>query len=173
MNKLSLYIPKVDDYWYEEKLQSDPYTMSYNAGYDVSYFGYHYDIGCIDFPKEKWEETYNKRRDDNKFFAYIKDEETNEFIGYCNYYYNQKNDRYECGLLIESKYRSKGHSKDALKLLLEYVKNNGITSLYDSFEINRGNILRVFESVGFKVIEKQTWTKFNKEVYGVLVRINL
>lgn len=53
---LSLYIPKIEDYWYEEKLQSDPATMSYNAGYDVSYFGYHYDNGCIEFPKEKWEE---------------------------------------------------------------------------------------------------------------------
>lgn len=35
--------------------------MSYNKGYDVSYYGYHYDTGCIDFPKEKWEETYNKK----------------------------------------------------------------------------------------------------------------
>lgn len=50
---ISLYIPKVEDYWYEEKLQSDPNTMSYNAGYDVSYYEYHYDTGCIDFPKEK------------------------------------------------------------------------------------------------------------------------
>ena len=33
---LSLYIPKLEDYWYEEKLQSDSKTMSYNAGYDVS-----------------------------------------------------------------------------------------------------------------------------------------
>ena len=39
---LKLYIPKIEDYWYEEKLQSDEDTMSYNAGYEVSYFGYHY-----------------------------------------------------------------------------------------------------------------------------------
>ena len=44
-----------------KKIQSDPLSMDYNAGYDVSYFGYHYDTGCIDFPKEKWEETYNNR----------------------------------------------------------------------------------------------------------------
>ena len=49
---LTLYVPKLEDYWYEQKLQSDPKTMKYNAGYDVSYYGYHYDTGCIDFPKE-------------------------------------------------------------------------------------------------------------------------
>ena len=56
MKNISLYIPKIEDYWYEEKIQSDPLSMNYNAGQDVSYYGYHYDTGCIDFPKEKWEE---------------------------------------------------------------------------------------------------------------------
>lgn len=65
-HNLSLYIPTLEDYWYEEKLESDPETMNYNKGYDVSYYGYHYDTGCIDFPKEKWEETYNKRIKENK-----------------------------------------------------------------------------------------------------------
>ena len=51
MKNICLYIPKLNDYWYEEKVQSDPLTMSYNAGYDVSYYGYHYDTGFIDFPK--------------------------------------------------------------------------------------------------------------------------
>ena len=37
MGRLELYIPKIEDYWYEEKIQSDPKTMSYNAGWDVSY----------------------------------------------------------------------------------------------------------------------------------------
>lgn len=46
---LELYIPRLEDLWYEEKLQSDPDTMSYNAGYDVSYYRNHYDTGCIDF----------------------------------------------------------------------------------------------------------------------------
>ena len=53
MTNIELYIPKLEDYWYEAKLQSDPDTMNYNAGYDVSYYGYHYDTGCIDFPK-RW-----------------------------------------------------------------------------------------------------------------------
>lgn len=101
---LSLYIPKLEDYWYEEKLQSDSKTMSYNAGYDVSYYGYHYDTGCIDFSKEKWKETFDKRINENKFFAYIKDNDLNQFVGYANYHYNKNDDRYECGILIEDKY---------------------------------------------------------------------
>jgi ASC-1-like (ASCH) protein len=71
--KLELYMPGVEDYWYEQKIQADPLSMDYNAGYDVSYYGYHYDTGCIDFPEERWKETYEKRIRENRYFAYIKD----------------------------------------------------------------------------------------------------
>lgn len=170
---LELYIPKLEDLWYEQKLQSDPDTMSYNAGYDVFYYGYHYDTGCIDFPKDRWEEVYNKRINENRFFAYIKDNNINEYVGYCNYHYNKNDDRYECGILIDSKYRGKGYSKKALKLLCNTAKNNGIKELYDSFEIDRGNTLKLFESVGFKVVKEKSWKKFNKFVNGVEVKIEL
>lgn len=173
MKNISLYIPKLEDYWYEAKVQSDPLSMDYNAGYDVSYFGYHYDTGCIDFPEDKWEETYNKRINENKYFAYIKDNDTNEFIGYVNYHYNKSDDRYECGVLIDSSHRGQGYSKDALKLLCEAAKNNGVKELYDNFEIDRGNTLNIFKDVGFEVIEEQTWKKFGKDVKGVLVRIKI
>ncbi|MBP3841582.1 MAG: GNAT family N-acetyltransferase [Bacilli bacterium] len=173
MKNICLYIPELKDYWYEAKIQSDPQSMSYNAGYDVSYYGYHYDTGCIDFPEDKWEESYNKRINDNKYFAYIKDNDLNTFVGYVNYHYNKGDDRYECGIVIESKYRGKGYSKIALELLCEAARKNGIRELYDNFEINRDNTLNVFEQVGFEVVEKQTWKKFGKDVDGVLVRIIL
>ena len=32
MKNISLYIPKLEDYWYEAKVQSDPLSMDYNAG---------------------------------------------------------------------------------------------------------------------------------------------
>ncbi len=170
---LKLYVPKLEDYWYEQQLQSDPKTMSYNAGYNVSYYGYHYDTGCIDFPKEKWQDTYNNRIENNKFFAYILDEDLKQFVGYVNYHYNKSDDRYECGVLIEDKYRGKGYSTKALKLLCEEAKNNGIKTLYDNFEIDRDNTLKVFEKVGFKIVANQTWKKFDKDVNGVLVKIDL
>lgn len=173
MKRLELYIPLLEDYWYEEKVQSDPLTMSYNAGYNVSYFGYHYDTGCIDFPKVRWQEIYDKRKNENRFFAYIKDTKLNEFIGYVNYHFNNNDNRYECGIVIENKYRGNGYAKEALKLLLDHARENGISELYDNFEIDRGNTLKLFESVGFKIEEKQTWKKFDKDVEGVLVKITL
>ena len=171
--KLKLYIPKIDEYSYEEKIESDPLTMNYNAGYNVSYYGYHYDTGCIDFPKEKWKESYDKRIKEKKFFAYIKDIDLNEFIGYVNYQYNKLDDRFYCGILIENKYRGKGFSKVALKLLMKSAKSNGIKELYDNFETDRKYPLKLFESVGFVIEEKQKWKKFKTTVDGVLVKATL
>lgn len=171
--RLSIYIPELTDYWYEQKLLSDKLTMSYNAGYDVSYKGYHYDTGCIDFEEEKWQEKYNKRKEENTFFAYLKDDIKNEFVGYINYQYNKQEKRYECGIVIEATKRGQNYAKEGLKLLCNYAKEQGIKSLYDSFELDRKNTLTVFEKIGFKIIEKTTWKKFNKEVIGVTVKIDL
>ena len=173
MRNISLYIPKLEDFWYEEKVESDPESMSYNAGYDVSYYGYHYDTGCIDFPKERWQFVLDRRIRENRYFAYIKDNDINEYVGYVNYQYNSDENRYECGILIESIYRGKGYSKDALKLLCDVAKENGIKEMYDNFEIDRGNTLAIFKKVGFEVVEEQTWKKFGKDVKGVIVRIKL
>ena len=170
---ISLYIPSIDDYWYEEKIQSDSLTMSYNAGYDVSYYGYHYDTGCIDFSKERWQTVYERRINENRFFAYIKDNDLNEYVGYVNYHYDKNEDRYYCGIVIESKYRGKGYSKVALKMLCDAAKKNGIKELYDNFEIDRANTLDIFKSIGFEITKNQKWKKFNKDVEGVLVKIIL
>lgn len=173
MKNISLYVPKLEDFWYEEKIESDPLTMEYNAGYDVEYFGYHYDTGCIDFPSSRWEEVYNKRKNENRYFAYIKDNDINEYVGYVNYQYNKNDNRYYCGIVIESKYRGLGYSKVALTLLCDEARKNGIKQLYDDFEIDRGNALKIFESVGFKVVEEKTCKKFGKDIKGVLVKIIL
>lgn len=162
MKNIELYIPKIEDYWYEEKIEKDEKTMNYNAGYDVLYCGYHYDTGCIDFPKEKWEETYNRRINEKSYFAYIKDNDIDEFVGYVNYQYNKGDNRYECGIVIEYKYRGKGYSKQALKLLCEEARNNGVKELYDSFEIDRGNTLNIFKQIGFEIVKEQLGKKLAK-----------
>ena len=66
MKNIELVVPKLEEYYYEQKLEEDPKTMSYNKGYNVSYDGYHYDTGCIDFPKDKWKASYEKRIKDMK-----------------------------------------------------------------------------------------------------------
>lgn len=172
MKNIELVVPKLEDYYYEKKLEEDPKTMGYNAGYDVCYDGYHYETGCIDFPKNKWKECYENRIKENKYFAYIKDNDINDYIGYVNYQYNKSENIYECGVLIEYKYRGKGYSKEALKLLVLEARKNNIDYLYDTFEIDRGNTLNVFKSIGFEVVNEKTWKKFGKEVKGVTVRID-
>lgn len=47
--KVTLYVPKLEDLWFRQECMADPETMSYNAGYDVCTYDYHYDTGCIDF----------------------------------------------------------------------------------------------------------------------------
>ena len=173
MKNISLYEPNIDDYYYEEKIQSDKDTMSYNRGYNVSYYGYHYDTGCIDFPKERWKMMFEKRKKEHRFFKYIKDNDKNVFVGYVNYQYNIYEKRYECGILIESIYRNQGYSKEAIKLLINEARNNGIKELYDSFEIDREKALQLFLSIGFEVVERNKWKKFGKDVEGVTVKIIL
>ena len=170
LENIELVIPKIEDYHYEEKIQSDPKTMNYNAGYDVSYFGYHYDTGCIDFPNSRWEEVYNKRLNPDRFFAYIKDKNINEFVGYVNYQYDSEEKRYTCGVLIEDKYRGKGYSKKALELLIEEARKNNIKELYDNFEESRVSALNLFTSLGFEIYEKTKWKKFGTYVDGVILR---
>ena len=174
MKNIEFYLPEIDDFWYQEKIQKDEKTMSYNAGYDVSYYGYDYDTGCINFPKEKWEETYNRRIKEKVFFAYIKDNDINEYIGYVSYYYKTKDDRYYCSVVIESKYSGKGYSKQVLKMLLKEAKKNNIKELYDMFEVDRdNNTLEIFKSVGFEIVEYKTWKKFNEDVEGVVIKCNI
>ena len=164
---LVLVKPELKDYWYEEKLLSDKKTMSYNAGYNVSYSGYHYNSGCIDFNENDYKEKYQKRKNKDIFFAYILDKDINKYIGTIDY--SKKDNKYECGILIEYKYRSKGYSKPALKLLIEEARKNNVDKLYDSFEVNRENTLKLFESLGFEVVNKTTWKKFDRVVEGVEV----
>jgi RimJ/RimL family protein N-acetyltransferase len=173
MPRLILIEPDLADYWYEQKLLSDPDTMNYNAGYDVSYFGYYYDTGCIDFPKERWLDDYHKRKNNpQKYFALIKDLDLDKYIGYVNYHYNLDDNRYWCGIVIEGKYRGQGYAKEALKLLCRQAFEHGIDCLYDNFEKNRIAALRVFQEVGFKIIEEKLWLKFAKHVDGVVVSLH-
>lgn len=172
MKNIELIEPKLEEYSYEKKLNEDKETMSYNAGYDIFLDRYHYDTGCIDFPKKIWKEIYDKRKNKKRYFAYIKDCNINKYVGYVNYQYNKNDKIYECGIVIEVKYRGKGYSKDALKLLIKKANSNGIKYLYDTFEKDRGNTLEIFKSIGFKVIKDITYKKFNKDVNGVVVRIN-
>lgn len=162
--KIYLKEPNLDEYWYEQKVLSDPLTMEYNAGWDVSYEGYHYDTGCIDFPQEKWEMDFIKRKETNRYFAYVVRKEDNKFVGYVNFHFNKNENRYYCGVLIETDYRSKGYGKEALKELCKIAFNEyNIDYLYDDFEEER-NSFKVFEDVGFKKVGESIGKRFGKDI---------
>ena len=163
------YVKRFLDIFDFKNLLFETIILSFVIGWDVSYDGYHYDTGCIDFPKNKWKDTFNKRKNENKFFAYLKDTNINEYVGYINYHYNKNENKYYCGILIESKYRGKGYSKPGLKLLCDYAKEHGVTELYDDFEIDRNGI-KIFEDLGFKTVNKYNAKRFNKDIEIVVVK---
>jgi len=162
--KVYLKEPSLDEYWYEQKILADPLAMEYNAGWNVSYDGYNYDTGCIDFPKEKWEKDFIKRQEVNRYFAYVVREEDKQFVGYVNFHYNKNDNRYDCGVLIEPSHRGKGYGKDALKQLCEIAFNEyNVEALYDNFEEER-NSFKIFGDVGFKIVREYISKKFNKDI---------
>ena len=52
MCQIKLYIPKIEELWYRQRMMEDPKTMEYNKGYFLDSKNYNNDTGCILFPKE-------------------------------------------------------------------------------------------------------------------------
>ncbi len=169
MNKVSLVVPKLKDYWYEAKVLSDPLSMSYNSGWDVSYEGYNYDTGCIDFPKEKWREDFLRRKKPDKNFFYILDKESKQFVGYISYYYSMGSNHYNCSLVIEYNHRGKGYAREALILLFKKAKRKGIKALYDDFEENREGV-KLFKELGFVEVNNYMSKRFKKNIKIIEVK---
>ncbi len=167
--RLVLVKPELNDYWYEKQCLEDPDTMSYNAGYDVSYEGYHYDTGCIDFPEERWEACYQRREKEHRVFLFLKDIHKDCYVGYVNYQYQQDQQQYHCGIVIEAKYRGMGYAKEGLTLLCEYAFSHGVDALYDGFEEDRASARHVFQELGFEIAERTTWNRFGTKVNGMTI----
>ena len=161
---IKLIKPKVQDLWFRELCMSDEATMAYNAGFDVHYQGYHFDTGCIDFPKEEWEAWHEKTfTDKKKYYAYILDEKTGEFVGYVNFHKNNDN-KYSMGIVIHSKFRGRGYMRPAVELLLKKAKARRIKKIYDTIPENREQALRVFLELGFEITHEFITKVFNKEI---------
>ncbi len=170
MTRLSLVVPKVEELWFRQKCMSNPKTMAYNAGYQVSYDGYHYESGCIDFPKEKWEKWHSTRlSDEDLFYAYILDEELNQFVGYVNFKINRISGKASMGILIDDDFRGRGYMRPALMLLIEKAKEKGVKALTDTVPKSRERALKVFFDLGFEIVDTFTVKKFDKddEVFAI------
>ena len=174
MKNLQLYKPNIEDLSFRQDCMGDPKTMSYNAGYDVSYSGYHYDTGCIDFPKSQWENWFNsKLSNPNFFYAYIKDLDINKFVGYCNFNLDPTTGKATMGIVIKDDYRGKGYMKPALQLLVNEAKNMHVQVLTDTVPETRENALKSFYSVGFTKTGEYVGKKFNKDEVVAEIELSL
>ena len=152
MVKLELYIPKLEDLWFYQKMTSDPETMSYNAGWDVEYDGYHRDTGCVDYPDEVLPSWYEDMigHEPDRFYAYIKRSSDGAWIGDVNFHYTPDKDWWDMGIVIYAPYRGKGYAVPALKLLLDHAfRDCGISRLHNDFESTRDVAWAIHRKVGF------------------------
>ena len=165
--------PKAEDLWYEARLLQDPDTMAYNAGYESGSSDYDPATGCIRFPREKWQAVSEARRESGSFFAFLQDPGLDRFVGTVNYRYSKQENRYECGIIIESGFRARGYALQGLKLMFRHAQKQGIKELFDTFETERPGTLRLFEQAGFQVVSHSVWRKSGRSVQGVTVRVRL
>ena len=149
---VELYIPSLEDLWFYQKMMSDPETMSYNAGWDVEYDGYHRDTGCIDYPDEvlaDWHKSWVGNEPD-RFYAFIKRSSDGEWIGDVNFHYTPEKDWWDMGIVIYAPYRGRAYSVPALKLLLDRAfRVCGISRLHNEFETTRDAACTIHRKLGF------------------------
>ena len=157
MNRLELYVPTIEELEYRQKIMSDPETMSYNKGYDLDFDGYHKDTGCIDFPESEWLDWYEYfvGCEPERFYAYVRCKEDGVFIGEVNVHKGSDVD-YDMGILIESKYRGRGYSKEALDLLLKHsFEEMGAKAVHNVFEDERDAAMKVHLDCGFREVKRE------------------
>ncbi len=153
---IKLYVPKLDEMEYRQIFLLQPGTMDYNKGYEINHENYHKDTGCIDFPKSQWESWYHLwvNNKPNCFYAYIKRTEDSQFMGEVNIHYNQECEWYEMGIVIEEKYRGKGYSTDALRLLLKVAfEEYNANGVHNNFEYSKHTAIKAHIDSGFRIID--------------------
>ena len=136
---LKIYKPKLEDMWFRQQLLADEDTMSYNHAYG----------GTIDFHQEYWEDWYHDWvSDDNDYFYRYVINEKNEFVGEIAYHLDNEYNAYMADVIILAKYRRRGYGKEALKLLCEAAKENGIKWIYDNIVLDN-TAIKMFLDLGF------------------------
>lgn len=171
MKQIKLVKPKLEDLWFRADCLSDPETMNYNAGYNVTYDGYNYNTGCIEFNKENWEPWYNtKLSNPNFYYAYILDEQTNHFVGYVNFNMDEKSKQATMGIVVKHEFNGQGYMRPAMQQLILKAKQMGVKALTDTVPETRVKALKVFYDLGFKKVGEFETTKFNKpEIVAVII----
>lgn len=144
--ELKLHIPKFEELDFYQSLLSDPATMSYNAPWFPP-------KGCIEFPKEKWDQWYQQwiNQEPYRFYAYLQRTKDKAFVGYVNFHYSKVDDWWDMGIVILARERGKGYSKQGLTLLLQRAfEVSEVYLLHNSFENTREAAYHIHKVYGFK-----------------------
>lgn len=175
MKNIELYIPKKEDLWFRAECMNDPSTMSYNAGYNLTFEGYHYDTGCIDFDENKYDKWIEEKLNNpNFFYAYIVDKDDNRFVGYVNFNINQETQSATMGIVIKSNYRGQGYMRPAIaKMIAEAKTRDNLKELTDTVPVNRKPAMKIFLESGFQIIDEFESIKFNQKEKVYKISLNL
>lgn len=150
MSKVYLKVPTIHELHYRQQWMRDVETMSYNAGYNLELKGYDKNTGTITKTNEEmitWFRNWINKEPD-KYFAYIYDENIKEPIGEIYYYLDEN--IHSMGILIQSKYRGKGYSYEALLQLEEIAfEKNNISELSDFIPLDRTEAIKSFKKADF------------------------
>lgn len=165
--ELELCIPSAEDMWFAQTLQEDPATMSYNAGWDVFYDGYHQDTGCIDLPRDKWAEKHSRwvGNEPDRFYAFVKERKSGRFLCEVSYHYTADDNWWDMGVVLHAPYRGHGYGARSLELLLHraFVVDK-IDRLHNNFEDTRTAALAIHRQAGFCEVGESEMIRFGSPV---------
>jgi RimJ/RimL family protein N-acetyltransferase len=154
-NRLYLHVPSFNELYYRKQILSQPHTMAYNRGYQLGLTNYDNKTGCIDFRNEFWNEWYSRwiSNEPERFYAYITDIKSNNYIGEVSFRYNNSSNSHCIGIVIEAKYRGKGYCAEGLiKLAEKAFEDFGIDKLRNDIPIERKSAILGHKKAGFKEI---------------------
>ena len=140
---IKCYQPALEDLGFRESLLADPDTMSYNNAWG----------GTIPFPREKWESWYQYwigNPEGKRFYRYLQDEETGEFVGEIAWHLDEKRNIHICDVIILARYRNRGYGSEGILLLCEAAKRSGIAILYDDIAADNPS-WKLFLKNGFEI----------------------
>ena len=127
------YRPELSDLWFREHFMNDPETMSYNNAWG----------GTIPFPETDWAEWYDRwliHHDNKRFYRYLKDSDTDMFVGEAAYHYDEARKIWLADVIVASAYRGHGYGTQGLHLLCQAAATHHIDVLRDDIAIDNPSI---------------------------------
>ena len=125
---LSLYKPEYKDLKFRQQMLSDEETMKYNHAWG----------GTISFPEVRWQEWYDRwivHTEGDRYYRYLKNEDE-EFVGEIAYHFDCDLNGYIADVIVHAKYRNRGYGGQALEMLCDVARENGVSVLYDDIAID-------------------------------------